>query len=395
MMGAEVVLGVAIATGLYTFLGYPAVLKLVGALGRERPSYPAPSDWPMISITLPVYNGEDVIGGTLERILELDYPPERRQILVVSDGSTDRSEAIVRSFADRGVELLSLSPRRGKSAAENAAAGLLRGEIVINTDASVRIRRDAIRPLVAALADPGVGVASSRDVSVARLGAEANEGEGSYVGYEMAVRDLETRVSGIVGASGCLYAIRTSLHRGAIPEALSRDFSAPLLARRAGYRAVSVPQALCEVPRGTSLRQEYRRKVRTMARGLRTMWWLRDLLDPRRYGGFAFMLWSHKLGRWLLPWTMVLGAGALAMLAAEFLWARAAVAAISVLVVMALVGWSRPEGRRLPRPIALVTFLFAGNIAVLHAWLVAFGGSNTAMWEPTRRTAAADASAQH
>ena len=210
----------------------------------------------------------------------------------------------------------------------------------------------------------------------------------------MAIRDLETRVSGIVGASGCLYAIRASLHRGAIPEELSRDFSAPLLARRAGYRAVSVPQALCEVPRGTSLRQEYRRKVRTMARGLRTMWWLRELLDPRRYGGFALMLWSHKLARWLLPWTLVLGAGALAVLATEFLWARAAVAGIAVLGAMALVGWSWPEGRRPPRPVALAAFLFAGNIAVLHAWLVAFGGSNTAMWEPTRRTAAADASAR-
>ena len=394
MIGAEVVLGVAIATGLYSFLGYPAILKLVGALRRERPAFPPPPVWPMISITLPVYNGEDVIGGTLERILELDYPPEKRQILVVSDGSTDRSEEIVRSFADRGVELLSLSPRRGKSAAENAAAALLRGEIVINTDASVRIRRDAIRPLVAALADPEVGVASSRDVSVARLGAEANEGEGSYVGYEMAVRDLETRVSGIVGASGCLYAIRTILHRVSIPVELSRDFSAPLLARRAGYRAVSVPQALCEVPRGTSLRQEYRRKVRTMARGLRTMWWLRDLLDPRRYGGFALMLWSHKLARWLLPWTLVFGAGALAVLATEFLWARAAVAVAAGLAVIAIAGWSRSEGQRLPRPFALVAFLFAGNIAVLHAWLVAFGGSDTAMWEPTRRTAAADASAR-
>ena len=395
MNGADVVLGVAVATGLYAFLGYPAILRLAGALRRERPSYPLPSDWPTISITLPVYNGEDVIGATLERILELDYPPDKRQILVVSDGSTDRSEAIVRGFADRGVELLSLSPRRGKSAAENAAASVLRGEIVINTDASVRIRRDAIRPLVAALADPEVGVASSRDVSVARLGAEANEGEGSYVGYEMAVRDLETRVSGIVGASGCLYAIRSTLHRVTIPEELSRDFSAPLLARRAGYRSVSVPQALCEVPRGTSLRQEYRRKVRTMARGLRTMWWLRDLLDPRRYGGFALMVWSHKICRWLLPWTMVLGAVALAMLATEFLWARAAVAVIGVLAAMALVGWHRPQGKRLPRPVVWAAFFFAGNIAVLHAWLVAFGGSDTAMWEPTRRTAAADASARH
>src|SRR5439155_25391253 len=108
---------------------------------------------------------------------------------------------LFRSLADRGVELLRLPERRGKTAAENAARAHLRGTIIVNTDASVRIALQALKTLVAAFADPTVGVASGRDVSVARVGAEANAGESTYVGYEMWVRDLETRVSGIVGAS--------------------------------------------------------------------------------------------------------------------------------------------------------------------------------------------------
>src|SRR5881397_1038882 len=330
---------------LYTYLGYPTLLKLVGSLRRAPRRTAPPAEWPTISITIPVHNEAEVIAGTLERILELDYPAERRQILVVSDASSDGTDKIVSGLADRGVELLRLPERRGKTAAENAARAHLRGTIIVNTDASVRIALQALKPLVAAFADPTVGVASGRDVSVARVGAEANAGESTYVGYEMWVRDLETRVSGIVGASGCLYAIRAELHRQLVPEDLSRDFGAALLARKSGYRAVSVPEAICFVPRGASLRQEYRRKVRTMARGLRTLWWLRGLLDPLRYGLFAWMLASHKLCRWVVPWALLGAVAALAGLATGAPWAWLAYAAATAVGILAVAGWLWPEGK--------------------------------------------------
>src|SRR2546430_10907638 len=139
----------------------------------------------------------------------------------------------------------------------------------------------------------------------------------------MRVRDLETQLDGIVGASGCLYAIRKDLHVRFMPEHLSRDFGAALVAREQGYRAVSVPAAVCYVPRSMSFRREYRRKVRTMARGLRTLWYKRTLLNPRSHGLFAWMLWSHKLCRWLTPWLLVLGTVALAALPAQSWWAAA------------------------------------------------------------------------
>src|SRR5207245_2850849 len=133
------------------------------------------------------------------------------------------------------------------------------------------------------------------------LDDRANPGEQTYVGYEMWVRGLETRVFGIVGASGCLYAIRKDLHMRSLPEALSRDFAAALAARECGLRAVSVPQALCFVPRSASLRQEYWRKLRTVTRGLTTLWYKRSLLNPARYGLFAWLLFSHKVCRCLTP----------------------------------------------------------------------------------------------
>jgi len=388
-VGADVALAVALACALYPYVGYPALLRLL-SLGRRVPPEPrAPTDWPLISITIPAYNEAATIAETIERVLSLEYPVERRQIVVVSDASTDATDDIVARYAARGVELLRQPRRAGKTAAENAARSVLKGDIIVNTDASVRIHPEAIKALVAALGDPTVGVASGRDVSLARLDAAANQGEGTYVGYEMWVRDLETRVSGIVGASGCLYAIRAALHRQFVPDDLSRDFAAALMARRHGLRAVSVPGAICFVPRGGTLQQEYRRKVRTMARGLRTLWHMRALLNPARYGAFAWMLLSHKLCRWLVPWAFVGGLGAVTLLAAGegLTWAWVLVAAAAGVVALAFMGWRWPAHRPVPRLLALPAYLVLGNLAALHAWFVALRGARTAVWEPTRRGA--------
>jgi glycosyltransferase involved in cell wall biosynthesis len=371
----------------YTYAGYPVILA---ALPRRRVNAldPIPrtaAELPLVSITVPVYNEEASIAETIERILAVEYPRSRLQLLVVSDGSTDGTDDIVRSYASQGVELLRLDERRGKNAAENTARRLLRGDVIVNTDASVRVHPAAIRHLVAALDDPGVGVASARDVSVGGATAASNAGETSYVGYEMWVRDLETRAGGIVGASGCLYAIRAQLHAFAVPEVLSRDFTAALVARREGYRAVSVRDALCIVPRGASLGREYERKVRTMTRGIATLIHNRDLLDPVRHGRFAWMLLSHKLCRWLLPWA------SLAMVAAFALDARTSWLARIGLVLAAAsfaafaAGRLWPAGKRMPRVLALAAYGATSVIAGLHAWVRLFSGRNVARWEPTRR----------
>ena len=384
----SLVLAVAVGLCVYTYVGYPAVLKLASLMRRRARSREPRSDWPRISIQVPVFNEADVIAGTLERILALDYPADRRQILVVSDASTDDTDAIVSRFADRGVELLRQARRQGKTAAENAARPRLKGQIVINTDASVHIHPSAVKHLVAALRDPSVGVASACDVSVARLDALANAGEGTYVGYEMWVRDVETAVGGIVGASGCLYAIRADLHMHPVPDALSRDFSAALTAREHGRRAVSVPEALCFVPRAASLPQEYRRKVRTITRGLATLAHKRALLNPLRYGSFAWRLFSHKVCRWLVPWALVAALGALGALAVTVPWARAVLAGAFALGALAGIAWVRAGwGTALPRWLALPAYLAAGNVAVLHAWVQFLAGRSAPVWEPTRRGA--------
>jgi glycosyltransferase involved in cell wall biosynthesis len=370
-------------TGLYAYAGYPLLLKL--AARRHGPTDDGAVYLPQVSICLPVYNEQSAIRAKLENLLGLEYPRERLQIVVVSDASTDGTDAIVREYADRGVELVRLERRGGKTAAENAAIRHLRGEVVVNTDATIEIPPQALLPLVKAFGDPAVGVASGRDVSVGAKGTEANRGESGYVGYEMWVRSLETRAGSIVGASGCYYAIRRGLHRSPVPEQLSRDFASALIARENGYRAVSVEDAICYVPRTGSLSVEFRRKIRTMARGLDTLYFKKHLLNPLRHGRFAWMLFSHKLCRWLVPLFIPVSLIGLIVLATR---SAVAVVLLSVAALVSALGWAAlrwPGEGAPPRAIGVCGYLVSAVLAGLMAWLKALRGEKNPIWEPTRR----------
>lgn len=392
----ELAIGFAITpviAGTYAYIGYPALLSLA-ARGARRPRVEPFTALPSLSVVIPVYNEERVLAETLEHVLALEYPRDRLQIVVVSDASSDRTDDIARAFAVRGVELLRVPARRGKTAAENAAGAVVRGDIVVNVDATVRLPHDALRTIVQAFADPTVGVASGRDVTIGSTATQADRGEGRYTGYEMRVRSLETRVHSIVGASGCFFASRRELYRLPFPEQLSRDFGSALVARVHGFRAVAVDDAVCFVPCTTSLRVERRRKVRTMTRGLGTLWYMRRLLNPARYGVFSWMLFSHKLARWSVTLTApfaLAGVGTLALLPDRGWIGAAARALAGATAAIAAFGWmglALSERRRVSGAWALPAFAVAAISAGVQAWTQWLLGKQKPLWEPTRRAAA-------
>jgi cellulose synthase/poly-beta-1,6-N-acetylglucosamine synthase-like glycosyltransferase len=395
-----IVLAISAGITVYSYALYPLLLLLVSKVRRAAAVVTAePASWPGISITLPAYNAQDTLRPVLESLVHADYPVDRRQILVVSDGSTDGTDDLVREYAAQGVELLRIEGRLGKTEIENRAMDALRGEIIVNTDASVTIRPDAVKKLVCALGDPAVGVASGRDVSVASVGAVGHASEAAYVGYEMWIRDLETAVDGIIGSSGCLYAVRAPLHRRVLPGHLSRDFSSALWARLNGARAVSVRDAICFVPRAANMRIEFRRKIRTMSRGIQTLFFHGRLLDPFRYGMFAWFLWSHKLVRWIVPWGLAAGAVALVALAigpagataygsVVVLAARAGTAGLVTGMVLSAAGWWWPGSASPPRLAAMSAYFVSGTVAGLIAWKRAILREGAPVWEPTPRALA-------
>ena len=168
------------------------------------------------------------------------------------------------------------------------------------------------------------------------------------------------------------------------PAALSRDFAAALIATERGYRAVSVHDAVCLVPRTQSLRAEYRRKVRTMARGLETLWYKRHLLSVKR-PLFGFALLSHKLIRWVVFLVAPLGPIGLMLLAPDLLWARWALAAGLLGLLMAGTALALPEGRKPPWPLAVAGFVAISLVAGFFAWIKVLRGELNPTWEPTRR----------
>jgi cellulose synthase/poly-beta-1,6-N-acetylglucosamine synthase-like glycosyltransferase len=251
-------------------------------------------------------------------------------------------------------------------------------------DATVRILPDSLKALVRAFGDASVGVASGCDRSVSAT-QQANNGEASYVGYEMWLRELETRLGGIVGASGCFYGFRRDVHDLNLPEELSRDFASALIARERGYRSVSVPDAVCVVPRARTLNAEYERKIRTMARGLETLWYKRHLMNPARYGAFAFMLISHKLCRWMVSLLIPAAILGLLILGASSIVGASILGLTAAGVVVGLVGIRWPGARAAPRLVALAGYVLASNVAGVLAWTRAVRGRSTPLWEPTRR----------
>ena len=144
-------------------------------------------------------------------------------------------------------------------------------------------------------------------------------------------------------------------------------------------------EAICYVPRTHSLRTEYRRKVRTMTRGMETLMEMRELLDPWRYPRFAWMLWSHKLCRWLLPWALLVSLFALGVLAGDFAFARWLLLLTAVGAALAGTAFVVPESRRIPSFLTTPAYLFSGNLAALHSTIRAAHGDRNALWEPTRR----------
>ena len=385
MFSLAVVIAIApIVVALYAYVAYPVIVWAVARLRRYTVVDTNGDEWPFVTITVPVYNAVASVRDTLERLLAIDYPSEKLQLLVLSDASNDGTDDIVRELAPRGVQLLRAPTRRGKTAAENAAVSVALGEIIVNVDATVIVPGTSLKPLIRAFKDPTVGVASGRDLSVASGGHYDPGAESGYTGYEMLVRDFETQAGSIVGASGCFYGVRRKIRSAPLPSGLSWDFASTLVAREQGYRSVSVPAAVCLVPQTPQLRLEMRRKARTMARGLSTLFRFRALMNPFRYGGFALMLISHKLLRWI-PYLIAPAAiFALAVLATRSDIAALLFAIVAAGLLSGVAAIKYPSSITF-KPLALAGFVAAAMCAGCLAWFDAIRGARMVTWDPTPR----------
>ena len=286
----------SVAALAYVLVGYPVLLQLIVKLRGARPIRRADIT-PPLSLVISAYNEADVIRTKLENAIELDYPKGLRQIVVISDCSTDGTDDIVREFADRGVMLARMAERRGKTAGLNATVPTLSGDIVVFSDANAIYERDALRKMARNFADDTIGYVTGEARYLKTGQAASDVSERAYWNYEIQMKRLESQLGSMVGADGAIYAIRRTLWR-TLPEDAINDFLNPLQIVVAGWRGVYEPEAVCWEETGGGIRSEYKRRVRIVSRSWRAVFQARGVLNPFKVGLFAWSLWSHKVLRW-------------------------------------------------------------------------------------------------
>jgi cellulose synthase/poly-beta-1,6-N-acetylglucosamine synthase-like glycosyltransferase len=317
---------------VYTHLGYPLVLRALIAL-RRRPTL-RPDTWeqqPRVSLIVAAYDEEESIAAKVANALTLDYPRERLELIVASDGSGD---ATVERARTAGADLVLDLPRGGKIAAQNAAAERAGGEILAFSDANSVWAPDALRHLVEPFADPAIGYACGQ---VRFLSADGDNLEGSYWRYEMAVREMESGLAGVTAGNGAIYAVRATAHIPLTPSG-SHDLSFPFQLAKRGLRSLYVPWARAEEKMVPTLAGEFARKRRMMV-GLWDIVVGEGMLVPRGYPPlYAFEIASHRLLRYATPFVHAIALAANVALLGQG-WVYVATLAIQLaFLVAALLG---------------------------------------------------------
>ncbi len=292
----------AVGVILYVYLGYPMLLAC-GARFRSR--LVRKGVWtPHASVVMAVHNEGPVVAAKIENLLALHFPPDRLEIVVVSDGSTDETDDRVAAYRSRGVRLIRLPFHRGKAVALNAGVEVARGEIVVFVDARQQVDVMALRRLAANFCDETVGAVGGR-LLLGGMEGQDTAGFGAYWSYELWLRRHESRIDSMLGATGALYAIRRALWKPLPPDAILDDVLIPMRIILQGYRVVYEPEAIVFDHLSEQVPDEFSRKVRTLAGNFQLLGFCPSLLLPIR-NRVWFQFVSHKLGRLVVPPCLVL-----------------------------------------------------------------------------------------
>ena len=377
---AEVVFWLSAAALFYTYAGYPMLLALVSTL---RPRRVNRADFETtVSVIIAAYNEERDLAAKLENTLALDYPPELVEIIVTSDCSSDRTDEIVRSFASRGVRLHRQPKRLGKTAAQNAAVEIASGEIILFSDATSLYQSDAVKAVMPSFADPTVGCVAGRLVYVDPSDSRIGRGARSYWSYETFLKRHESRACSLIGASGCLYAVRRSAYVPLYNEACS-DFIIATKMVEQGMRAVYEPRAVCTEETNRRSDKEMKMRVRIIAQTFTDLWRHAGMMNPFRSGFYAIQLLSHKVMRYLVPFFLIAIFAASAALAGSSFYRVVFFAQLACYAAAAL-AWALDSFGIRSRLLALPQYFVLANIASLLALYQFLRGERYAHWEPIR-----------
>lgn len=380
---AQIIFFTSVAALFYVYAGYPLLVYLVGitrSLKIEKSDFE-----PTVTVLITAYNEEDAIRAKIENTLEIDYPKEKLEILVASDGSTDKTDEIVKEFVARGVKLFRQEGRKGKTFTQNKAVERAVGDIILFSDATTMYAKDVLRVMMPNFADTSVGCVAGKLIYIDDSKSGVGKGAKSYWNYETFLKISESRACSLIGASGCLYAVRRAAYREMYPEACS-DFLICTILYRQNLRSIYEPNAVCAEKTNRQAAKEMQMRVRVISQTFTDLWRNREMLNPFRSGFYAVELVSHKLLRYAVPLYLILillSSAALAFYSSAF----AIIAAFQILFYLtALIGWLLERSGKNTGVLAIPLYFVLTNLASLTGFYKFLRGERYARWEPIRET---------
>ena len=283
---------------LSVYILYPILIFLLSKIINKKVN--KKEYYPTISLIIATYNEEKIIEQKILNSLELNYPKDKMEILVFSDGSTDQTDDIVKKYETRGVKLFRYEGRKGKTYCQNETVKKSSGEVVVFSDANSIYDKNALKELVFNFYDNQVGVVCGE------LNYRKNNisQEGVYWKIEKILKKSESTVGSCLGANGSIYAVKKDLYEYLPAEAIS-DFIEPFLIYKKGYRVIYEDKAICHEDVSDN-QKEFTRKRRIILRSWQSLGLIKDFWNPFKYGFYSCQLWWHKILRWLVPVFMVI-----------------------------------------------------------------------------------------
>ena len=377
---ALLLLAMAASLLFYVYLGYPLLVTALSLLRRPRRSDPGCT--PTLSVLIAAHNEESGIEKKLIETIRLDYPPEQLEILVLSDGSTDRTDQIVTSFPDPRVRLVRVEPRRGKTNAQNFGVREAKGDVLVFSDATTIYHKQALRKLAANYKDPRVGAVSGRYQYFDAAGnSPTGLGSVAFWNYENLIKQAQSRLATISGCCGCIYSVRRDLYTDLNPDIIS-DLVQPLWVIQKGFAVVFEADALAYEETTQSTGEEFSMRVRVVTRGMRGLLSVPDLFKPWKHPWICFQLVSHKVLRWLVPVFLLVALLAnLALVSRPFF--AFTLAAQVLFYLLALLARCVPIHRTW-KVLGVPLFFCTLNAAALVSLFKLVRGQKYTVWQPVR-----------
>jgi len=377
---AKVIFWLMIFIIAYTYFGYSLLIYLISLMVNNKIN--KKDIEPPVTFLITAYNEEESIRQKLENTLNLDYPKDKLEIIVASDGSTDRTEEIVKEFRDKGVILHRVEGRVGKTETQNQAVNIVTGDIIIFSDATTKYKRDAIKKIVRNYNDPTVGAVSGRYEYIDPKGTQVGLATIVFWRYENFIKSRQTKIKTITGACGCIYSVRRELYEPLRRDVIS-DLVEPLKILEKGYRIAFEPEAIAYEQTTERSSQEFNMRIRVISRGMNGLLSVKGLLNPFRYGFVSFQLVSHKVLRWLIPFFVtILFFSNLALLGNRFY------NLIFILQVFfylfALLGWVVDHYNKKFKLFSLPLYFCVVNLASAVSLIKTIWGEKDIVWETTR-----------